>query len=161
MEFFIPCWIALGNMFPQEPSVSTVSKYSGSIAKRLDICNRVGRAASKSGVDPLLAISIAFAETRFSFVQSAKNAKGPMGVIGKYHCQTDKKISECDLIEAGVRAIQTCLDLSEYDYCSALALYNRGMYGKCTPGRSEYNYARHVLDIYAQICAASDACHSC
>jgi len=161
MEYFAPCWIALSHLFPKTPSSGLVKKYTQDIDVRIAICDSVGKTASQKGVDPILAIAIAFAETGFSDATSKKNAKGPLGVVARYHCPKNEDLDTCNYLEAGIQAIQTCLDMSDYDYCSALALYNRGVSGKCEKGRSEYAYAQYVMDIYSQICAATDECHVC
>jgi len=165
MEFFVPCWIALANLFQgvDTPSQSTVQKYTAETFPRLKLCEEVGQAAKRVNIDPILAISVAFVESGFSDTESSKKAKGPLGVVAKYHCPKNKGANgeKCDLIAAGISAIEKTLQISDFDYCSALAIYNRGMNGKCEPGRSEYNYALAVLDVYMQICAATDSCHTC
>lgn len=160
MEFFIPCWVALSNMFSSHPSESYMNALIDSVPKRIYICNEVALAAKKRNMDPVLAIAISYTETKFTFIESGRGAKGPLGVIPKYHC-TNKDIENCDLIDAGLNAIEKVLDLADDDLCQSLALYNRGMKGRCKKGRSEYSYAQYVLDIYEQICASTDACYTC
>ena len=163
MEFFIPCWVIMSNMFSglEEPSAALVSKFTSDVQSRLAICEQVAQAARRRNVDPILAISIAFAESKFTDIVSKKKARGPLGVMPKYHCKGENALPSCDYIEAGIQAIETVLSLSNFDYCSALALYNRGISGKCEQGRSEYNYAQSVLDLYTQVCNFTDSCHDC
>jgi hypothetical protein len=160
MEFFAPCWVALGLMFPSEPSTSYINKESRTFAQRLSTCNRVATVAERRGVDPILAIAVAFNESRFSKPTSSKGAKGPLGVIPRYHCP--KSEEECDYLEAGVDALKKFLDLNNMDYCSALAQYNRGLEGKCEKGRSEYKYAQYILThVYQDICDQTGLCVTC
>lgn len=160
MEFFAPCWVALGLMFTPEPSVSYINKQSRTFAQRLSTCNRVALAAKKQDVDPILAIAVAFHESRFSKPTSSKGARGPLGVIPQYHCPKSKK--ECDYTAAGVAALKKFLELNDMNYCAALAQYNRGLDGKCQKGRSEYKYAQYVLThVYEEICHQTGLCVTC
>ena len=158
MEFFIPCWILLGQMFQDEPSKSYVHKQSRTFAERLHVCNSVGLAARKGEVDPLLAITVSFSETRFTHTPSKKNAKGPLGVIPKYHCDD---IEKCNYTDAGIEALRKFLEINEGDRCAALAQFNRGLDGKCEKGRSEYKYATYILGAYADLCAQTGMCEDC
>lgn len=159
MEFFAPCWVALGLMFPQDPSVSYVHKQSKTFAQRLKTCNRVATEAVKHNVDPALAIAVAYSESRFSKPTSDKGAKGPLGVIPGYHCPKSKE--KCDYLQAGILALKKFLELNDMDYCKSLAQYNRGLEGECKEGRSEHGYAQYILDVYDTICNGSDICKGC
>lgn len=163
MEFFVPCLVILTNVFSEieAPSKSLVRKFTSDIQSRIEICERVAQSALRKNVDPVLAISVAFVESKFTDAVSKKKARGPLGVIPKYHCKGKNALPTCDYIDAGIDALDTALNLSGYDYCSALALYNRGVSGKCEQGRSEYKYAQVVLDIYTQVCNFTDSCHDC
>ena len=136
----IHCWIILFHLFGASPS------YNNKIIKRVlpkaHICERIYSEAKKQNVDPLLAISVAWHESRFKNVTSGKGAKGPMGVIPKYHCP---KKGKCDYVKAGVSALKKFLG---DDLCTSLAQYNRGLKGQCKKGRSEYGYAKKVLKMY-------------
>jgi len=160
MEFFTPCWMALSLMFGNNnPSKSYLDAHIHDVPKRLQICNQVAQAAAKRNFDPILAIAISFNETKFTNTVSEKGARGPMGVIPKYHCP---KKGKCDYIEAGLNAFEKAEALGEDDLCQTLAIYNRGPEkGKCVEGRSEYAYAQYVLKIYDMICAATDFCQTC
>lgn len=160
MDFFLPCWIALSTIFTEAPSKSYFHKVSKTFASRMQVCSTIAKEASKEGVDPILAISIAATESGFlNNLTSSKGAKGPLGVIPKYHCP---KKGKCDYIKAGIRAIQKVSDVRPDDLCSALAVYNRGLEeGRCEEGRSEYYYAMVVMDTYDKICSATDLCKRC
>jgi len=160
MEFFIPCWIALGGMFADAPSKSYVHKQSKTFASRLQVCNRVAIEARKQDVEPVLAIAIAFHESRFQpKITSGKGAKGPLGVIPKYHCP---KTGECDYTKAGVSAIKLVTEMHPDNLCQALAVYNRGsVRGLCKEGRPEYNYAQVVINLYEELCSKTDLCETC
>jgi len=141
-----------------DPSKTYLDSIIGSVPERVQICNQVAQAAARRDIDPLLAIAISFNETKFTFVDSDKGAKGPLGVIPKYHCP---KKGKCDYIEAGLSALEKALDLGDQDLCRSLAIYNRGVEGVCKKGTSEYSYAQYVIKIYDRLCAATDFCHTC
>lgn len=160
MEFFIPCWIALSSIFAQPPSKTYFNKVSRTFADRMEICNNVAVAAAKRNHDPILFIAISVTETGFTNTKSKKGAKGPLGVIPKYHCP---KKGNCDYINAGIDAFEKAKNyVDSDDLCQTLAIYNRGIEeGKCEKGRSEYNYAQYVIELYEKICLLSDHCESC
>jgi len=158
MEFFVPCWILLGLMFGETPSKSYVGKQSKTFASRLAVCNDVALAAVKGEVDPILAISVAYSESRFSHPTSKKGAKGPLGVLPKYHCDDPKS---CDYTQAGVDALRKFLEINEFNYCKALAQFNRGLGGKCEKGRPEYTYATYILGVYEELCEKTGMCEAC
>ena len=160
MEFFIPCWIALGGMFTDTPSKSYIHKQSKTFASRLQVCNRVAIEARSQEVDPVLAISKARHESGFNpKVTSGKGAKGAMGVMPQYHCP---KTGKCDYTKAGVSALKLVTEMYPNNTCQALAVYNRGpKHGLCKEGRSEYYYAQAVLSLYEELCAKTDFCEGC
>ena len=142
------CWIIMMNIMSPNASVSYQKKISKTIPKRMAICQQVAKEAIKQKVDPILAISVAYDETRFENLTSPKGAKGPLGVMPQYHCP---KKGNCDYTQAGIAALKKFLDLNNKKMCKALAQYNRGLKGKCIHGRSEYRYAQHIIDIYNDI----------
>jgi hypothetical protein len=163
MEFFKPCWIALSFLFSphNQPSKTYLRKVSRSVADRIYVCNQIAIKARNAGVDPILAISVGMRESKFTYTTSKKGAKGPLGVIPKYHCVKNKN-SKCDLIDAGVFALKKFLELNDDQRCQALAQYNRGVEdGQCKEGRSEFYYAADVLEIYDTICSSTEFCHKC
>ena len=136
------CWIVMLNILAPNASKSYQSKIARSIPSRMKICKDVAQQAIKQDVDPLLAISVAYHESRFQNLTSVKGAKGPLGVIPLYHCPS---ISKCNYTQAGITALKKFTDLHKKNTCKALAQYNRGLKGQCKKGRSEYNYAQSVL----------------
>lgn len=146
----IHCWIILFNLLGASPSYN--QKIMKRVLPKMEICSQIYIEAEKQGVDPLLAISVGWHESRFKNVTSGKGAKGPMGVIPKYHCP---KKGECDYIEAGVSALKKFLG---DDLCKSLAMYNRGLKGMCKKGRSEYGYAKRVLKMYDLLLGCQYGC---
>ena len=125
MEFFFPCWIALSSIFAQAPSKSYFNKVSRTFADRMEICNNVAIAAAKRSHDPVLFIAISVTETGFTHTKSEKGARGPLGVIPKYHCP---KKGKCDYINAGIDAFEKAKNyVKSDDLCQTLAVYNRGI----------------------------------
>ena len=139
----IYCWIILFNLVTGSPSYQR--KVLRNLQPKMAICTQVYNEAVQQSVDPFLAISVAYRETRFKNVVSNKGAQGPMGVIPKYHCP---KQGKCDYIKAGVHALKRYMTLNKQDICKSLAQYNRGNKGQCKKGRSEYKYAKSVLKLY-------------
>ena len=159
MEFFLPCWIALGSLFADAPSKSYMHKASKTFAARLHICNTVAQEAERQSVDPILAISIARYESGFTEnLTSKRGAKGVLGVMPRYHCP---KNSKCNYTKAGIRAIKAVTRLYPDDLCRSLAVYNRGTSGVCKEGRSEYYYATRVIELYEDICSIVHICETC
>ena len=147
MDNFNLCWFLMVHLFGAQPhhtSKSFQKRIIHAIPQKMNVCMRVANKAIELGVDPVLAVSVAYHETRLrEGLTSHAGAKGALGVIPKYHCP--KPYKKCDLIKAGIIAIEKFLERNKYDLCSALAQYNRGLKGKCKKGRSEYNYAQAVL----------------
>jgi len=134
------CWIILFNLLGASPSYN--QKIIKRVLPKMKICTQIYTEAEKQDVDPLLAISVGWHESRFKNVTSGKGAKGPMGVIPKYHCP---KKGKCNYVKAGVSALKKFLG---DDLCTSLAKYNRGLKGQCKKGRSEYGYAKKVIRTY-------------
>jgi hypothetical protein len=135
------CWIILYPLFSPNAPPSYQAKIGRELHKHYKVCVDVANEAKKQNVNPALAISIAYHETRLSYVKSPIGAQGPMQVITKYHCPKNKP---CDLIKAGISALIKCRKLRK-TLCGALALYNRGFQGKCEKGRPEYYYAQKII----------------
>lgn len=148
MDNFTVCWIAMSLLFDAGHSPSYKRKVMKSVYNRVQICERIIVESEKQGIDPLLALSVSFHETRWQDIKSNKGAQGPMGVIKRYHCP---RYGKCDLIRAGVTALSKFMALNKWQHCQALAQYNRGMKGRCKKGRSEHKYATKVLDTYANL----------
>ena len=115
----------------------------------MKVCTEVAKEAINQNVDPILAVSIAYHESRFSSPTSEKGAKGPLGVIPQYHCPSYGK---CDFTKAGITALKKWIKVNKgKSLCKILAQYNRGFDGICKNGRSEYFYAQRVLDTYFEL----------
>ena len=160
LKFFDVCQaIVFTATFPTAPSEGYARKHWNNARKAISVCERVAREAQRQHVDPLLAISVAARETRFKDVISSKGARGPLGVIPKYHCP---KKGKCDYTKAGISALKKYLDLNGGEVCAALAQYNRGNSGVCEPGRSEFEYAQDVISNYERVCSiAPYLCTNC
>lgn len=137
------CWLAMSYIFSPNAATSYQKKISRSITQRFHICKHVAKEAKKQNVSPYLAVAVAYRETRFSNITSPKGAKGPLGVIPKYHCTT----VPCDYIKAGVHALKKFTKLNPDDLCTALAQYNAGFKGTCADERIGADYAESVIDM--------------
>lgn len=106
-------------------------------------CEDIVVMSLKSGEDPPLMLSIAWAESRFyPNRKSSQGAVGPMQVMPKYWCPNGKR-QGCDLVEAGFNAWQTYFEMEKGDEAEALCRYNSGKKCKHSPGARVY--ARKVL----------------
>ena len=147
-ETFFICWSFLAQFFGPDPdglSASMRRRVSRQVPRRLEMCIQVVNAAHNRSVDPILALSVAYHESRLRNIVSPKGARGPLQVIPKWWCKNPRK---CDYVKAGVKALETYIDLNPNNLCKALAQYNRGFVGRCSKGRSEYYYAKRVLNTY-------------
>lgn len=142
------CWIIMLNILSPNASNTYQNKIAKSLPSRMKICTQVANEAIKQKVDPILAVSVAYHESRFSNPTSSKGAKGPLGVLPQYHCPSSSK---CDYTKAGISALKKWLEINKYKKCNTLVQYNRGYNGKCKKGRSEYYYAQRVLDTYFEL----------
>jgi len=142
------CWVIMLNILSPNASTTYQNKISKSIPSRMKVCTQVAKEAINQKVDPILAVSIAYHESRFSNPTSNKGAKGPLGVLPQYHCPSSGK---CDYTKAGIAALKKWLKINKNSKCKTLAQYNRGFSGKCKTGRSEYFYAQRVLDTYFEL----------
>ena len=96
VPFSFHCLVALCSAIV-EANVGTPS------SSRARVCVEVATEAQAQGVDPLLAVSVAWRES--AFIRSARSsagAVGPMQVLPRFWC----KSKPCDHIEAGVRALR-------------------------------------------------------
>lgn len=140
------CWIIMSFIFSPEASTTYQKKISRSIPKRFHICTQIAKEAKRQKVNPALAIALAYHESRFSYVTSKANAKGPLGVITKYHCQDEP----CDLIKAGVFALKKYLKRTN-NVCDAIAQYNSTLNASCKDNSPASHYAQRVLDTYYEV----------
>jgi soluble lytic murein transglycosylase-like protein len=107
---------------------------------QIQTCYDVANIAQQEGLDPILAVAVAFTESRLiPTAESSEGAVGAMQVIPKYCCPNRKK-QGCDLIKAGVNTLQR-LKTRHKQWDKTLCHYNNG--NKCYP--SGKGYARHVL----------------
>lgn len=142
------CWIILSYIFSPDSSISYQKRISKSLPQRFRICKVVAQTAQAAKFDPIIAISVAYHETRFTNVESNKGAQGPLGVLPKYHCP---KQGKCDLIRAGIRALIKFHKLNPKNQCNALAQYNGGLKMTCEEPSPSSFYAQRVLDTYYEI----------
>lgn len=142
------CWIILSYIFAPDASISYQKTISKSLPKRFHTCTRIAHTAKSNKFDPILAISVAYHETRFTYVKSSKGAQGPLGVLPKYHCP---KQGKCDLIKAGIRALIKFKRINPKNTCDMLAQYNGGLDRSCQESTPSTEYANRVLDTYYEI----------
>jgi len=103
------------------------------------VCADVVVTAHSHGVDPRMAVAVAFYESRMRRgAESGVGAVGPMQVIPRYWCPGGRA-EGCDLVAAGMRALAEYT--TRYGTEEGLARYNAGN----RPGPRAWEYARRVL----------------
>ena len=115
-------------------------EHAAGIAVRAWTCLDVSREARAQGVEPTLAVAVAWHESRFDVAaRSSQGARGVMQVMPRWWCPRGTA-EGCDLTAAGVAALRSYL--AQHDGPAAgLCAYNAG--NKCGPrGR---RYAEAVL----------------
>ena len=142
------CWIILSYIFSPDASLSYQKKISRSLPQRFAVCMDVAQKAKDMDFDPIMAASVAYHETRFTYTKSKKNAKGPLGVLTKYHCP---KKGKCDLTQAGIHALKKFYARNPKNPCNALAQYNAGLKASCSTRSPASQYAERVLDLYYDV----------
>lgn len=123
-----------------------------------EVCVEVAWAAVGGGVDPSVAVGVAYHETRLRWLRGAGGEIGPLQIKPRYWCP-DGKEEGCDALQAGVYALRYHLD-RQPTLSSALAAYNGGpkrhAYAGRAAGRIERfkRWARrqaHGLPMYAMV----------
>ena len=108
---------------------------------RYTTCLAVVAVAQIADVDPYLAVSVAWFESKFNpDAVSSAGAVGPLQVLPKYWCP-ERRLRGCNLLEAGARALQRYT--RKYALREALCRYNAGGRG-CKVQRAA-KYADRVL----------------
>ena len=103
-------------------------------------CSDVASKAVRQDVDAVLAVAVAWTESRFDpRATSARAAQGPMQVMPRYWCP-ERTAEGCDLAHAGIRALDHYLE-QHAQPIKALCHYNAG--NVCGP--RGVRYARYVL----------------
>lgn len=102
------------------------------------VCRQVSTKAAQAGIDPVLAVAVAYHETKFIPKVGAAGELGPLQAMPKYWCP---KKGKCDPLQAGIKALGYYL--RKHDTLRmALTRYNGA-------GPGARAYAETVLTIYA------------
>jgi len=113
----------------------------------MSVCTKVAQAAQEQDVDVSLIVALSWEESNWTM--DARNLKsncvGPLQVQPRYWCP-DKKAEGCDLIQAGLKAYTTLLEIYRTPE-EAVCHYNAG--NVCT-SRSRY-FARRVVGRAARL----------
>lgn len=135
------CYLFILSLFSHDQSVAYSKKLGASFQDRLETCRLVVKEAKDQAVDPILAVSIAFQESKFTKNAVAFDGKGfgAMQATPRLWCEK-KKIENCDLIKAGVKALRTYLELHDWDEYKAIKAYA----GK---GKKAHEYALRIMRI--------------
>lgn len=133
------CYLFILTLFSFDQSISYQKKVTKSFEDRLKTCTLVLTESRNQGVDSLLALSIAWQETKFTSnaVSPSGNHFGAMQVVPSLWCEHRTK-KNCDLIKAGVFALRTYLEINDFDEFKAVSGYAGG-------GKGADDYAKKVL----------------
>ena len=178
---FDACVLTWASTFSQVPGRAYFAKRAQWLPEAVDVCRDILNEARVQHVFPYLALAVATEEGHLrrtppnsvgkrTMIKKRKLrpemiAQGPMQVIPYYSCKDDEGVrvplDDCNLVQAGIKALGYFLDANDHDWCPALAQYNRGsVKGLCKPNRPEYNYAQRVLDKVDLICEVV-GCSTC
>jgi len=131
-----------------DPLCSAVLEFdhAGDADTAFVVCLDVSAAAELYGLDPRLAVAVAWVESRLSAgAVSHCDAVGPMQVISRLHCE-QVPCRYVEGIDAGVRLIVRLL-VSQGSARAALAAYNCGVRGARLRPDACAGYADRVLEI--------------
>lgn len=115
---------------------------------RMDVCVEIGRSAEERHLPMVLAVSVAYEESKFDRkVVSRVGARGPLQIIPRYHCPSISGVVDpskrkgvakgCDLIKHGVGALAFFWRrYGEGGWDEALCHYNSGE--KCVSASRQY-----------------------
>ena len=99
----------------------TAHKHKNVAHEALLVCKEVATRAEDMGVDPALAVSVAYEETRFQRdLESPSGAVGPLQAMPVYWCPRE---GECDEIDAGLRALKYYVTRERGNELRALTAY--------------------------------------
>lgn len=114
---------------------------------RFQVCVEVASEAESWGVDPALAVAVAYEESRFDLdARSAAGAHGVLQVIPRYWCPRGR-LRGCNLLVAGIKALDYYT--TRFDRLPvALARYNGG---KFHPSSRSYWYVNRVISLYEKL----------
>ena len=118
--------VALSGLLPCAPALEALkAEHADRMAHRALVCVDVAREASDQGIDPWLAVAVAWTESRL--IDGAYNrtvgASGPLQAVPKFWCPGGVR-EGCDLTAAGVRALVKYT--SRYGLSEGLARYAGG-----------------------------------
>lgn len=131
-EVALVCMLAMAEM---------VAGYGGNIPPGYDdkvsVCLEVARAAENEDLPVSIVVSVAYEESAFNRdLESKVGAVGPLQIIPRYHCpnsngETDPhkrqgRLSGCDLIRDGVKALKWFWESYHQNWAVSLAHYNSG-----------------------------------
>jgi soluble lytic murein transglycosylase-like protein len=99
----------------------TADRHKHEAHEALIVCQEVASRARDAHVDPVLAVSVAYEETRFQRdLESPSGAVGPLQAMPLYWCP---KVGECNEIDAGLRALRYFVTREKGDELRALTAY--------------------------------------
>ena len=135
-QIFIVCALALSSFWLDQPP-AFARKIQPSFVSRNAVCVDVAWQAKQQGMDPYLAVSVAYQETGFvADSVSNRGAVGPLQILRRWH-------GEGDPVAVGVRVLLRNKKIyGSWD--EALCHYNAG--NRC--GRRSRYYARSILNRY-------------
>lgn len=89
------------------------------------VCLEVARAALPGGVDPVVAVGVAYHETRLRWLRGASGELGPLQIKPRWWCPGGQA-EGCDVVQAGAQTLRYHLD-RQSTLSSALTADNGGL----------------------------------
>jgi soluble lytic murein transglycosylase-like protein len=128
-------------------------KHKHAAHEALIVCQEVATRARDMGVDPALAVSVAYEETRFQRdLKSPSGAVGPLQALPVYWCP---KVGECNEIDAGLRALRYYVRRERGDELRALTAYAGAGSRAQRYGRRVYRRAK-ALRVAVELAECAD-----
>ncbi len=108
-------------------------------------CQRVVELSASEGVPRVLAVSLAWHESKFTDVTNPiSGARGVLQVLPKWHCPT---AGPCDYTLAGVRALWRYLRIARGEWITAICGYNQGRHCRVTMWVRSVVYLARRLEV--------------
>jgi hypothetical protein len=112
-----------------------------------ETCVQIANEAFAQGVDPEIAISTGWVESRFNdgLISSTGCCHGPLQINPIYFCP-NRTVNGCDLVKNGVGALERYYHLySELPYCTEL--YDKDNYNEWLEPLCHYNSGNRCTDM--------------
>jgi soluble lytic murein transglycosylase-like protein len=124
---YLLCMAVLAESFPGGASQGYLKKLEKDYDRRVETCVAVHDKAAERGLDPIIAVSVAYQETGHrGWLVGKANERGAMQVIPRYSSKECKRdLKRCDWIAEGITILKRWI-AQKKSLGKALAHYNAG-----------------------------------